>query len=190
MTTDHAYAPGTITPVFNEQTPKVEPFDITRVDKDFLALVDEITAFANNNEYMELAGLAANQVQKDGKRLDIRLCHIMFAGRLVPALNPTITEYSGVTYRSKEGCLTWPGKKVVANRHETITVKYLTIPDLKETVIKPTGVEATIWQHEIDHLDGKQEEFIVLLAPGTAQKPNDKCACNSGKKHKKCCGRA
>jgi peptide deformylase len=179
-----------LSPIFDQQTPKVEPFDTTKLTQDTLRFFEDFEFFANHNTHLELAGLAANQLQKDGKRLDIRLCCIMIDRHLHSALNPVITEKFGPTYRSKEGCLTWPGKKLVALRHTGVEVEFLDATGgLAPVKRRVEGLEAIIWQHEVDHLDGVQEEFVIQLAKGNNPGPNDPCPCSSGRKFKKCCGR-
>ena len=185
-----------LTPIFNQQTPKVEKFDLARVDETFLKFVEDVNFFANNNPYLRLAGLAANQLQKDGKRLDVRLCFILIDNHLHAAVNPVIKEKFGPTYRSKEGCLTWPNQKIVAIRHTGVEVDFIDITGgLTPVNRRVEGAEAIIWQHEVDHLDGVTEEFVVKLAKKDTPGPNDPCICGkkdaNGKiqKFKKCCGR-
>jgi peptide deformylase len=181
-----------LSPVFNEQTPKCEPTDLAKVD---VKLIEDIGFFALYNEHLSLAGVAANQLQKDGKRLDMRLCYILMDGKMRPALNPTIVNKSGFTFRNKEGCLTWPDKRIVALRYSEIEVKYVNPEDMKEVTRKASDMEAVIWQHEIDHLDGIKEEFIIQLTAENTPGRNDPCICGkkdaNGRpaKFKKCCGR-
>jgi peptide deformylase len=179
-----------LSPVFDQQTPLVEPFDTTKIDNDTFDLIRDFEFFANNNTHLELAGLAANQLQKDGKRLDIRLCCIMIQNHLHSALNPVIVEKFGPTYRSKEGCLTWPGKRIVALRHTGVEVEFLDATGgLVPVKRRVEGYEAVIWQHEVDHLNGVTEEFVLQLTKSDTPGPNDPCVCKSGRKWKKCCGR-
>jgi peptide deformylase len=179
-----------LSPIFDQQTPKVEPFDTTKIDNDTFDLIRDVGFFAKWNMHLDLAGLAANQLQKDGRRLDLRLCYIMVDGCLRDALNPVIVEKFGPTYRSKEGCLTWPGKRIVALRNTGVEVEFLDATGgLTPCKRRVEGFEAIIWQHEIDHLDGVVEEFVIQLAKGQNPGPNDPCPCSSGRKFKKCCGR-
>jgi len=202
QTKDRLAATG-LSPVFDQQTPQVKPFDTTKMNEGVLSLIRDIEFFAHHNTHQKLAGLAANQLQKDGQRLDLRLCCVMFNGqrRLQAALNPVIVEKFGPTYRSKEGCLTWPGKLVVALRSTGVEVKYtdvmggwmqddktLTAP-MQEVTRRVEGTAAVIWQHEVDHLDGVIEEFMLQLTKDQRPGPNEPCVCKSGRKWKRCCGR-
>ncbi|HXG60706.1 MAG TPA: peptide deformylase [Planctomycetota bacterium] len=67
-------------------------------------------------------------------------------------LNPEILEKSG-RMREEEGCLSLPGIAVVVPRAERVVVRYRT---LEERVVERAaeGLEAKLFQHEIDHLDG------------------------------------
>lgn len=176
-------------PVYNEQTPAVSP--VYAVTPDIIQLCDDLVYWAGNNSILQLAGLAANQVAKDGQRLTLRACVVRTVDnernvRWIAAVNPEIIEKKGATTTSYEGCLTWPGKQVVATRHEDVKVRYMTLNG-HVTEHEATGFEALVWQHEVNHLDGVPETFA--LAMSEKQKPNERCACGSGKKHKKCCGR-
>ena len=67
-------------------------------------------------------------------------------------INPEIVDKAGEV-REEEGCLSLPGMAPVILRAEQVTVKYR---DLEGNVVeRPTeGLEAKLFQHEIDHLDG------------------------------------
>lgn len=130
-------------------------------------------------------GLAAPQVG-----LDIRICALKIPYWIV-AINPKIIETKGNFFETEEGCLTWPDKFVIAKRYSTITVEWY-----DETLVKHTemfhGLQAIIWQHEIDHLDGVTEHLVDaksvtrLLANEKVDR-NEPCPCGSGFKFKKCC---
>ena len=67
-------------------------------------------------------------------------------------LNPEILEKSG-RMREEEGCLSLPGMAAVVPRAERVVVRYRTLEG--RTVERPAeGLEAKLFQHEIDHLDG------------------------------------
>ena len=56
-----------------------------------------------------------------------------------------------------------------------------------------TGFTAQVIQHEIDHIDGIEEELYpkgegALHISNEKVGRNDPCPCGSGKKFKKCCG--
>jgi uncharacterized protein YchJ len=52
------------------------------------------------------------------------------------------------------------------------------------------GFEGQIWQHEINHLNGVEENVVVMNAPEPTPlkiERNQLCPCGSGLKYKKCC---
>lgn len=93
-------------------------------------------------------GLAAPQVG-----LDIRMFVWNHHGHQQAIWNPTLCYPSG-EIDSVEGCLSFPGIKVTMKR---ATSSVLVGEGINGLGLKFTGDENTtrIWQHEIDHLDGK-----------------------------------
>lgn len=92
-------------------------------------------------------GLAANQIGYD-KRIFV----INFNGELRSFVNPIITEPGGLEL-SREGCASIPEKEFIRPRHNDIKVTYMT-PLGKIESRQMVGMAATVFQHEIDHLDG------------------------------------
>ncbi len=68
-------------------------------------------------------------------------------------INPRITERSFRMIESEEGCLSVPGCWGIVKRHRSVTVNAI-VENGGAVVIKAQGLLATIFQHEIDHLDG------------------------------------
>ena len=52
-----------------------------------------------------------------------------------------------------EGCLSFPGIQVDVERPETVTMKYKDI-NWSDITVTAGDVNARVWQHEADHLDG------------------------------------
>lgn len=172
-------------PIFEEQTPEV-PL-IKKVTQDIVDQCADMLVFARHNSYLSLAGLAANQLGKFGERVQLNACFINRGWKQgwTVALNPQVISSFGSTTNSREGCLTWPKKKILADRKQDIVVSYTDIcGEGKEERVQ--DFEAIVWQHEINHLRGIPE-FVV--DPEKKQKPNERCQCGSGKKFKKCCGK-
>jgi len=172
-------------PIFNEQTPAIP--NKTEITPDVLELCRDVLVFAHHNPYLKLAGLAANQLGKNGERLTINACFINrgYEFGWVTALNPEIIQTHGFSRSNTEGCLTWLKKQILAERHEDVTVSYLTVEGEKKEE-RVTGFEAIVWQHEINHLNGVPEHVVD---PQIKMKPNDQCCCGSERKFKVCCGR-
>lgn len=89
-------------------------------------------------------GLAANQI---GVSLRV------FAFENEVAFNPEVIEYSSLTERMTEGCLSYPGLWITIERPMYIKAKYYT-EDGVEVERDLTGLETRIFLHELDHLDG------------------------------------
>lgn len=176
----------------NQQTPKVPNIDNVQ---EFLnnnkELLNGFLEFASNQH--NAVGLAANQVSDDGERLMIKV----FAKRIkgskdwMLVINPEITDYIGIKEYKAEGCLTWKGKGVIAERSRAVDVNYYDIEGVKHTE-RHIGFEGQIWQHETNHLNGIEEtvtdDFVYIhsIRDVDAER-NDPCPCGSGKKYKQCC---
>jgi peptide deformylase len=93
-------------------------------------------------------GLAAPQV---GQNIRLIVLDIGKGPRVV--INPKITKKSG-RQTFTEGCLSLPGIEGVVERAAQITVKGLD-KNGQPIEICAEGLLATVFQHEIDHLDGK-----------------------------------
>jgi peptide deformylase len=77
---------------------------------------------------------------------------------------------------------------VKADRYFKVDVEFHT-PDGEFHQETHTGFDAQVWQHELNHINGVEEEIIILKNAPAMQKfgRNDKCPCGSGKKLKQCC---
>ena len=95
-------------------------------------------------------GLAANQIGTS-RRFFI---YQIKKGVVDIVVNPVIKEKSEETFQSPEGCLSLPGEEVIVPRHEWIIVRGMTY-DNKPRQMRVTGYLASVFQHEIDHLDGR-----------------------------------
>jgi peptide deformylase len=68
-------------------------------------------------------------------------------------INPEITEFSNDVESGEEGCLSFPGIHVTISRPAEITVKFLDLHGLPQTLHLLKFV-ARVVQHEMDHLNG------------------------------------
>lgn len=102
-------------------------------------------------------GLSANQIGIS-KRLFVAQVPRFRDGasdeKFYAVFNPRITKKSKETISLDEGCLSIPGEFGSVPRHERITLEGQTIEG-KKIKIKAWGLLARVFQHEIDHLDGK-----------------------------------
>lgn len=107
------------------------------------------------------AGLAANQV---GEAVRVCVIEVREGNPRYPFLptiplrvmiNPRITPLSDAPrLPSYEGCLSVPGLRGLVLRHEHIRVGYLDEGGELRTVLAQ-GTAAIVFQHEVDHLDGR-----------------------------------
>lgn len=180
------------TPLVSYVEPRDNQFDI---DQYKVFLSDFMSYVSLRHDAL---GLAANQIARDGDP-NKRQMHRVFAMREGPyaswevIIAPKTEQSMGYPKQKQEGCLTWPQMKIVAQRYPEVVVTYRNIRgELVENRLL-TGVLAQVWQHEINHLNGVEEE--VLPPGGTIKRKtkkvgrNDPCPCGSGKKFKKCCGK-
>ena len=162
--------------ILNEQTPKAQKEVVFEEDE---RLVGDFYVYAKGQKCV---GLASNQLSFDGKRLKKRFFVMFSGGKNRICINPVVLERKGHNVTRKEGCLTFPGKTIVATRNSKIRVKYQNESNsLVEEVL--IGYDAQVFQHEFDHLEGVAEEFGFK----EKVKNNEPCPCGSGKKYKKCC---
>ena len=93
-------------------------------------------------------GLAAPQIG-----LLRRIIVIGFANQNFCVVNPKITMAFDWEWM-KEGCLSLPGKIINIKRHRNIEVQGFDITG-KSVSIPASGLLARVFQHEIEHLNGK-----------------------------------
>ena len=75
-------------------------------------------------------------------------------GKPLAFLNPIIKKKSGKSVTEEEGCLSLPGVFVRVKRSEKVRLECQT-PEGNTVKIEAGGLIARIFQHEIDHLNGK-----------------------------------
>jgi len=174
----------------NEQTPRVP--DVEDIELFFIQNINKLQAFLDYSiTRYDAAGLAANQCSIDGERFMLRVFALrnLVTDKWRLIINPNIIEYVGIKDIKCEGCLTWKGKKVVAERSRSIFASWYDEEGHKHMeAIK--GFDAQVGQHEVNHLDGVPEEIVEYdyVAPKPIEVGrNDKCPCGSGKKYKHCC---
>lgn len=77
-------------------------------------------------------------------------------------VNPEITRYSETRQTSTEGCLSIPDIYGEVSRAADITLRYRDGKTFEEKCEKINGFTAVIFQHEVDHLDGKLFTDIMI----------------------------
>ena len=145
-----------LAPIFNEQTPAVPQF-VGNV-KTLKTLADQLLRFVGQPQY-RLVGLAANQLEQNGKRLNVNMCLVKGNPFWIVAINPSIVEKLEPNTTQLEGCLTWPNRHIKARRYNKIKIEYIDLSGNKLSYFVE-GFQAQIWQHEINHLNGIEEEVV------------------------------
>lgn len=169
-----------------EQTPKVDMINKTQFNTSLKEKVEAMRDWLDKNT--RGIAIAFNQLSIDGERCLLRGC-LTKEGKVY--INPKITEYCGVPFKSYEGCLTWPKMMIDAERYSKIKVEWQDL-DGKKHKGEFESVEAHVLQHEVDHLNGVEEKFVSDNKRYQVRKQhnigrNDPCPCGSGKKFKQCC---
>ncbi|MEZ4672490.1 MAG: peptide deformylase [Anaerolineae bacterium] len=132
---------------------------VTSFDKKLQALIDNMVETVLDAPGV---GLAAPQVAVSQRLIVVRLPddekskeeYGDDAGKLYVVANPEILKPSKEMVEGVEGCLSIPGYLGLVDRHEKITVTGLDRHG-KSFRLKASGWLARVFQHEIDHLDGR-----------------------------------
>jgi peptide deformylase len=122
-------------PVFDFKNSPVDPIEFTH------AMIRKMI------EHRAL-GLAANQVGYPYRMF------VMSGEPNYACFNPVIVGHGLEEDRSLEGCLSYPELYIKVKRHSSIKVRF-TMPNGEATTKTFAGLTARVFQHELDHLDGK-----------------------------------
>ena len=106
-------------------------------------------------------GLAAPQIGLS-KRLVVLDATGQKTGERV-FINPQIIEERGETVE-EEGCLSFPDVMGNVKRSQYVTVTAYNLEG-KKLEIKAEGLLSRVWQHEIDHINGRL--FIEMMTPAS-----------------------
>jgi peptide deformylase len=98
-------------------------------------------------------GLAATQVGVTKRLIVMDLHHSEGERNLRILINPEIVTSEGKQLSEGEACLSVPDFQADVERSAHVVVKARTL-DWEEETYDVTGLEAVVFQHEIDHLDG------------------------------------
>lgn len=126
---------------------RLKVFDFSQHSpKDINTLVDEMD---KSMQEAEGVGLSANQIG-----LDMRVFVARWEGKFYAVFNPVIEKISKEKEVIEEGCLSIPGSYGEVERSQKIllTGQNKRGRDIK---IRAWGMLAVIFQHEVDHLNGK-----------------------------------
>jgi peptide deformylase len=131
---------------------------VTRFDGELLQLVDDLE---HSMRAAQGIGLAAPQI---GVSLRVILVgHFDEDDSILmqPMINPRVIDSSGKC-EMEEGCLSVPGVREVVIRPENVTVEFQDV-DGKLQQRELTELEARVFLHEYDHLEGVL--FVDRISP-------------------------
>ncbi len=123
---------------------KTEVFNV-KLYPNLDQIFNEMFAFMREHDGI---GLAANQVG-----MKFRFFIMEVDGKEYVCINPRIIKRSKETEVKDEGCLSYPGQKVLVERAKEVRVSYQDRRGNSKTK-KFTGLAARCFQHELDHLNG------------------------------------
>lgn len=126
---------------------KVSEFDFKKLKRGEIR--ELIKTMRQSMQEAEGIGLSANQIG-----LDLKVFVAKVENKFYAVFNPEIIQSSKETVSMEEGCLSVPGVFGTLDRPEKITIKGYD-PNGKSIKIKSWGLLARVFQHEIDHLNGK-----------------------------------
>lgn len=156
-----------ITPPLRVNAKQVaDPKEIIQEALDIQSMIMEGTVFHPGSKHNDCYAVAQPQVSTYPLRYfvlnpsnKLKAIRKEFGGDII--VNPKILLKNKLTkMTSKEGCLSWPFRFLKSiKRYEEIEVNYVIIDNkgrIKEVAQKSLkGLPAIIFQHELDHLNGK-----------------------------------
>ncbi len=131
------------TPTLRERSTEVDLHAIST--PEFQTFLDDLieTMFVEDG-----VGIAAPQVGRNE-----RICIVHEHGGAKVYINPEIAKMSETTQESEEGCLSVPGVWGMVTRAKKVTFRALDRHG-RQVEFDAKGFMATVYQHEVDHLDG------------------------------------
>lgn len=139
-------------PVLRSKTKPVK-----KITGEYSKIIKEMIKLTSSFSDPEGVGLAATQVGNSEQYFVLK----QKSNKFKVVFNPQILEYSKKTKVFFEGCLSIPDVYGQVKRPIGVTVSYQD-ENGKEHKEKLTGMDAWIFQHEYDHLQGRLFVDIVL----------------------------
>ena len=136
---------------------KTVPLDIKKLKSDpeerkrIRNLVKEMREFMKESDGV---GLSANQIGLSHKLFVAQVPDNQGRPRFYTVINPEIIKKSKETETVEEGCLSVPQKYGPTERHYSVTLTGYDVMGRK-LKIKAWGLLARVFQHEVDHLNGR-----------------------------------
>jgi peptide deformylase len=131
---------------------KAEP--VERIDSELRDIIHEMTVVMKGNDGI---GLAAPQVGINKRVFVIQTKQ----NTVIACINPHIEKFGAKTVLMQEGCLSLPGLYGDVTRPSEIGVTFTKL-DGKKLTTWLNKMEARVFQHELDHLDGWLFPFYMI----------------------------
>lgn len=135
---------------------KVKEFDISLL-RDKKKAKEMKDLIRNMREFMKKAngiGLSANQIGLPYRLFVAQVPDSQGKQKFYAVFNPEIKKESNEKVTTEEGCLSVPETYGPVERYYKLTLTGFD-PRGKKIKIKAWGLLARVFQHEVDHLDGK-----------------------------------
>lgn len=125
--------------------------EVTRSVQTLIADLEQTTDLPGR------AGVAANQIG-----VNLRAFSYKVDGKVGHIINPELVEVFGVATLMEEGCLSLPEMWSKTPRYEKVKIRGQLVSG-ERVELEAEGLLAQVFQHEIDHLDGKV--YLDRLSP-------------------------
>ena len=129
---------------FLKEVPEKFNFENPQVDPEKLQ-----EQLVENMLHHEGYGLSANQIS-----IPVQAFSMMLDDKPMVVFNPEILEWSEETTYIREGCLSFPGLYVAVERARAVAMKFQAY-DGEEQGGSLQDMSAKIFQHEMEHMEGK-----------------------------------
>ena len=129
---------------FLKEVPEKFNFENPQVDPEKLE-----EQLVENMLHHEGYGLSANQIG-----IPVQAFSMMLDDKPMVVFNPEILEWSEETTYIREGCLSFPGLYIAVERARAVAMKFQAY-DGEEQGGSLQDMSAKIFQHEMEHMEGK-----------------------------------
>jgi peptide deformylase len=137
--------------VLTSKCEEVKNFDENLIEE--IGGMQETMLTPQNKDKVVGVGLAANQVGIDKRMFLLTLNAESKNSKIIPIINPQIIEFSREKIIIEEGCLSIPEFYKGVSRPRWIRARWQNLQG-NWCEKKMSGMDARIFQHENDHLDG------------------------------------
>lgn len=131
---------------YPERVLRTRAKEVKEITKDIQRLIDDMVETMYQAKGV---GLAAPQVG-----VALRVIIVDTPQGAIPVINPKILSISGKKLKEEEGCLSVPGFFFSLARSQKVRVQGIS-RDGKRLEMEAEDLVARIFQHEVDHLNGK-----------------------------------